>query len=405
MEMIRNLAGRAFRARRMMKARLASERGSVGVVVAFVIFVVMGMLTMTWNTAEISKTKMRLQNAADSAALAHAIWQARGMNAVQNINDEMYEALALAVKLRNVAKVVEPIAIGFDAMSNLPFVGVIFKGLAIVMHTIGVLTGGTGGWMAARICDKFLKYIAMIYVYGSSPIGVWNAQILASQNEADPLARLSSSTSTADSDGWIFGIYALGISWPVVDAYKLPLALSAKDEVKKSPWKEGKIDVFESSTSPWKQIYSFTGAGSAWEIKPYVSKRGNNEGLKVEKKTKDGKTTTTVDDQGVLPGPTMWIAFKLGQNIHTLPIDGFWNPGDKDRWSHDLPMFAVAAAQCITGDVIPHSKKSEEDKTNQRPAGFGVGATAKLVPVSNVFHGMGKAGKYLGGAIDAIIYH
>ena len=121
MEVTRNLVGRPPRARRMMMERLASEQGSVGVVVALVIFLVLGMLTMTWNTAQLSKAKMRLQNAADSAALAHAIWQARGMNAVQNINDEMYEALSLAVKLRNVAKVVEPIAIGFDAASAAPF--------------------------------------------------------------------------------------------------------------------------------------------------------------------------------------------------------------------------------------------------------------------------------------------
>ena len=122
----------------------------------------------------------------------------------------------------------------------------------------------------------------------------------------------------------------------------------------------------------------------------------------MEKKQKDGKDTTTVDEQGVLPGPTMWIAFKLGGNIHTLPLKGFWNPDNDGRWTHKLPMFAVAAAQCITGDVIPHSKKSEEDKTNQRPAGFGAGATAKLVPVSQVFYKMGKAG---GIAVDAIIYH
>ncbi len=386
-----------------MRERLASERGSVGVVVALVLFLVLGMLTMTWNTAQLSKTKMRLQNAADSAALAHAIWQARGMNAVQNINDEMYEALSLAAKLRNVAKVVEPIAIAFDVASNAPFVGMIFKGLAIAMHTIGVLTGGTGGWLAARICDKFLKYIGMIYAWGSSPIGYWNAQILAAQNEADPLARLSSSTSTAEYDGWIFGIYTIGLSWPILDAFKLPLAESGKDEVKKSPWKNGKISVFEGSTSPWKQIYSFTGAGDAWEIKPFVSKRGNKEGIKAEKKTKDGKETTEVDDQGVLPGPTMWIAFKLGGNIHTLPLKGFWNPDDEGRWTHKLPMFAVAAAQCITGDVIPHSKKRKDaDDVNQRPGGFGVGATAKLVPVSQVFYKMGKAGGY---AVDAIIYH
>ena len=102
----------------IMLSRLSSERGSVGVVVALVIFVVMGMLTMTWNTAQLSKAKMRLQNAADSAALAHAVWQARGMNVVQNINDEMYEALSLAAKLRSVARVIEPIAIAFDAAAN-----------------------------------------------------------------------------------------------------------------------------------------------------------------------------------------------------------------------------------------------------------------------------------------------
>ena len=152
----------------VLLGRLASERGSVGVVMALVIFVVMGMMTMTWNTAQLSKAKMRLQNAADSAALAHAVWQARGMNAVQNINDEMYEALSLSVKLRNFARIMEPIALGFDAASNIPFVGLIFKGLAIAMHTIAVLAGGTGGWLATRICKYFLKWIAMFYVYGSS---------------------------------------------------------------------------------------------------------------------------------------------------------------------------------------------------------------------------------------------
>ena len=388
---------------RKMRERLASERGSVGVVMALVIFVVMGMMTMTWNTAQLSKTKMRLQNAADSAALAHAIWQARGMNAVQNINDEMYEALSLAVKLRNVAKVVEPIALAFDVASNAPFVGIIFKGLAIAMHTIGVLAGGTGGWLAARVCDFFLKHIAMIYVYGSTLLGYCNAQKLASQNEADPLVAWSPKSQVTDPDGWHLGIYALGFSSPIKDTVLLPLEKSSKDEVGKSPWKGEKISVFENSTSPWKQIYKITCAGSAWEIKPYVSKRGNKEGIKVEKKKKDGKETTVVDDNGVLPGPSVWVAFKLGQNIQTLPIDGFFNPGDKNRWSHNkLPFVAISAAQCITGDVVPHSKKSEEDKTNQRPAGFGAGATAKLVPVSEYFYKMAKG---LGYVVDAIVYH
>ena len=398
------VARRAWRvAGRLFASRLASECGSVGVVMALVIFVMMGMLTMTWNTAQLSKTKMRLQNAADSAALAHAIWQARGMNAVQNINDEMYESLSLAVKLRSVAKVIEPIALGLDVAAKAPFVGIIFKGLAVAAHTVGILTGGTAGWLAARICNMFLKNLAKVYVYGSALFGVWNAQQLAAQNEADPLATLNTSSVPGKTDTWHFGIYALGLSWPFKDAFMLPLAESGAKEIGKKPWKDGELKVFDKSTNPWKAIYSFTGAGKAWEVKPYVAKRGDKEGIKVEKKKgKKGTTNEEVNENGVLPGPTMWIAFKLGGNIQTLPLDGFWNRGDKDRWTHKMPMFAVAAAQCITGDVIPHSKKIEEKRTNQRPSGFGTGATAKLVPVSDVFYKMGKAGGYI---VDALVYH
>ena len=381
---------------KLLAERLASERGSVGVVVALVIFLVMGMLTMTWNTAQLSKAKMRLQNAADSAALAHAVWQARGMNAVQNINDEMYEALSLAVKLRNIASVLEPIALGFDAASNAPFVGIIFKGLAIATHTISVIAGGTAGWMATWICNRFLKYIQIAYVWGSSWFGVWNAQQLAAQNEADPLAAFSTASSSAQyGDSWNLGLYAIPMSFHnIKDIFFLPLDRSEKADSKKAPWKAGEIKVFEHSISPWKQIYSFTGAGKAWEIVPYVSKRGSQEGLKMD----GGKVT----DDDVLPAPVMWIAFKFAGNIHTMPIDAFLNDGDKSRTTHKFPVFAVAAAQCVTGDVVPHSKKSEENKTNQRPAGFGTGATAKLVPVSEVAY---KGAKAFGYVVDAIIYH
>ena len=382
---------------RTCRERLASERGSVGVVVALVIFLAMGMLTMTWNTAQLSKAKMRLQNAADSAALAHAVWQARGMNAVQNINDEMYEALALAVKLRNIAIGVEIAAQAFDVASNAPFVGIIFKGLAIVFHTVGILSGGASGWMATKICDWFLKYIQLGYEWGSAWFGVWNAMQLAAQNGADPLAALNfGSSSTADYDSWNLGLYALPcLSAHPKDIVFLPLGESKKDEVGKSPWKEGdKTTVFNMSSAPWKSIYSFTGAGKAWELKPRVSRRGNQEGLKVE----DGK----VKDDDVLPSPTVWIAFKLDRHVHTLPIDAFYNKDDSKGWTHDVPLFASAAAQCITGDVVPHSKKTEEDKTNQRPSGFGAGATAKLVPVSLAGYKLNKA---VGVALDAISFH
>ena len=383
---------------RSMRGRLASERGSVGVIVAFVIFVVMGMLTMTWNTAELSKAKMRLQNAADSAALAHAVWQARGMNAVQNINDEMYEALSLASKLRAISAGFESAAIFLDNLACIPIVGPFCKAAAIVAHLIGVLSGAPAGWMASRICDKFLKYIQKAYVYGSALFGIWNAQQLAAQNEADPLAKLDGEKSTADTGGWHFGIYTLGFSYPVKDLFLLPLEESGTCGV--APWTGEKLDsIYALSTQPWKLIYDIAGTADGWNIKPFVSKRKEQEGLKTG--TKNGKTT--VIDDNVLPGPAVWIAFKLGQHIQTMPLEGFFNPDDSARGTHSLPMFAVAAAQCITGDVVSHSKKVEDGGANQRPAGFGTGATAKLVPVSSLFYKMGKGNG--GVAVDAIIYH
>lgn len=387
--------------------RLKSENGSVGVVVAIVLFLSLGLVTMTWNTAQLSKAKMRLQNAADSAALAHAIWQARGMNTVQNINDEMYESLAFAIKIRKAAKVSVQTAIAFDAMSAVPFIGPVMSALAKVAHVIGVLLGGPAGWMANRVCKLFLKNFAMVYAKGSAMLGMWNAQQLAAQNEADPLAKLDATDSTADSDSWHFGIYALGVSSPVKDAFVLPLAESGCDEVSGSPWKVGKESLFESSAlvNPWKTIYKVCGTAGEWEIKPYVSKRGDKEGLQTKKKKDEkGKETgkVEVEDDSVLPGPTLWVAVKFGSNIETMPFDAFYNDGDRDRWTHKMPMIAVSAAQCITGDVIPHSKKMEKGTVNQRPAGMGSGATAKLVPVSEVFYKMNKAAGYI---VDAVIYH
>ena len=138
-----------------------------------------------------------------------------------------------------------------------------------------------------------------------------------------------------------------------------------------------------------------------WIAESGTCSRREADRLIAERKvTIDGRVGVLGDK--VLPGPTMWIAFKLGRNIQTLPLDGFFNSGDSKRWTHKLPFFAVAAAQCITGDVIPHSKKTEEGETNQRPAGFGAGATAKLVPVSQVFYNWNKISCT---AVDAIIYH
>jgi hypothetical protein len=383
-----------------IRGRIASESGSVGVVVALVIFFAVGMLTMTWNTAQLSKAKMRLQNAADSAALAHAVCQARGMNAVQNINDEMYESLKLSASLREFARYMEITALVCEGFAKIPGpVGLIARAIALAAHTAGALFGGIGGWLAKIITRFFLKSVAWMYAKTSAFFGVWNAQQLAAQNEATPIVM----TDTGQWPGkmkewfedWKIGFYAGGIGVPhATDTLFLPLMESGKDEVKKAPWKVDKIDIFEETTSPWKSIYKFFGTGDAWEVKPYVSKRGDQEGLTL----KDGKVTS--DD--VLPSPAIWVAFKWHDHVLTLPLDSFFNEEFADRIVHKSPILAISAAQCVTGDVIPHSKKSDDKSTNQRPAGFGAGATAKLVPVATVMY---KKKKALGRVFDALVYH
>ncbi|MEG1480735.1 MAG: pilus assembly protein TadG-related protein, partial [Kiritimatiellia bacterium] len=103
---------------RRFRHTVCGERGSVGILMALVMFFVCGMLVVTWNTYTVSRDKMRLQNAVDAAALENAVWQARGMNCLQHLNDEAYEMLSMVNGLYSAAGVLEIIA---SAVQAIPF--------------------------------------------------------------------------------------------------------------------------------------------------------------------------------------------------------------------------------------------------------------------------------------------
>lgn len=373
----------------LYRRRLADESGHVGILMSLAIFVVVGMLMMTWNTANLSKEKMRLQNAADSAALGFCTWQARGMNAVQNINDEMYVALSMADKLLIVGVAFEIGALAAEAMESIPIVGVFFKALAQAFHIIAMLTGGMSGLLASRVCPWILQPLGYFYAFASSAFGWWAAEQLAAKNRADPLGNVSIGTGTS----WFgnLGIYAIGISFPVPDTVMLPVEQDS-DAGKKLPWKRSAdlSEVFQRTHyGIYKTIHKALGTGKKWEFKPWVSTK------------KDGKDKKKV---AVTPGPSVWIAHKLYTHIEVLPLD-VWQRDFSDKGVRQMPMFAISAAQCISGDVVANSKKPKKGTTNNRTAGFGCGATAKLVPVAKAFEGLGTAGKVIGKAIGVIIYH
>ena len=365
----------------ILRRRLGDESGHVGVLMAMALFVVVGMLMMTWNTAQLSKEKMRLQNAADSAALGYCVWQARGMNAVQNINDEMYVALSMADKLLTIATGFEIAALGCEALEYIPFAGIGFKIAAHAFHIISMLTGGMSGLLASRICPWILTPLGYFYVFGSTAFGWWGAQQLAYRNRADPLGNVSVSLGPFGR----LGLYALGVSFPVADTVVLPLG-RAETESEKAPWKRttDSSKLFQTTHySIYKNVHKVLGTGKPWALVPWVSKRGSQTGV------------------GVTPGPSVWIAHKYHGHIEVLPLDQ-WQKGFSGDWKRKMPMFAIAAAQCISGDVVAHSKKPSEGAVNQRRAGFGTGATAKLVPVATA---IGALSSTAGKAVGKIIYH
>ena len=369
--------------RTLLTRRLVDDGGHVGILMALALFVVVGMLMMTWNTAQLSKEKMRLQNAADSAALGFCTWQARGMNAVQNINDEMYVALSLADKLLSVATGFEAAALASEALENIPYVGVVFKITAQAFHIIALLTGGMSGLLASRICPWILRPFSYFYAYGSAALGWWSALQLAGRNLADPLGNVS--IDFASKWGGKLGLYAVGVSYPFRDTVALPIGFD-DESASKTPWKRTK-DLSGTFTkthySIYKTAHKICGTGKPWELKPWISKRGDKKGV------------------GVTPGPSVWIAHKYYDHIETLPLDA-WQAKFGSKGVRKMPMLAVAAAQCISGDIVPHSKKPSEGAANNRRAGFGTGATAKLIPVATAF---GALNSTVGKAVGMGIYH
>ena len=362
------------------RVRVADDCGHVGVLMALVIFVVVGSLTMTWNTVQLSKEKMRLQNAADSAALGFCVWQARGMNTVQNLNDEMYAALSIATKLLVVAIPAETAAQALEKLGYLPYVGIVFKIAAQAMHIVAAISGGVSGILANRICPYFLKPLSYFYAYGTMVFAYWGAQQLAAKNRADPLGNVSINTGVVGN----LGIYAIGVALPVVDTIRLPLEQTTKSD---SPWKNSKdtTKLFQQlSGGIYKTIHKLCGTGGTWEIKPWVSK------------------TDSTTKKKQLPGPSIWVAHKYYTHVEAMPLDAWTAKASKtiDKW----PMIAIAAAQCVTGDVMANSVTPAKAKNNQRPAGFGTGATAKLIPVTTAFSSVTTNGVAT-GILKRIIYH
>jgi len=367
---------------RRWMSRGSSDRGSVGVLMALFLMVAIGSLVMTWNTVQLSKEKMRLQTAADAAALSACVWQARGMNAVQNINDDMYILLSISIKLIKIATPIQALACGFWALRYAPFVGAIFEVVGGVMFGVALLLGGTSAWMA-DICRFILHPLGLFYGKVSALLGFWGAQQLAAKNGATRIVLEGASGNETWGD---WGIFAAGTTYPAKNLFILPLD---EKDTKDAPWyynspagklsdilkklieeddsddkDEAKKDIWTSKilVPSWiATVHKILKTGKSWSFKPFVSP------------TNGGVAT--------LPTPVLFMVRRESEYLETINMK-WWDKNFSSRPAGTTPMMAVAAAQCITGDVIAHSKSpSTAGSANNRPAGFGTGATARLIPI------------------------
>ena len=472
---------------RLLGARLRDERGSVGVLLSFVIFVVVGMLMMTWNTAQLSKEKMRLQNAADAAALEHAIWQARGLNAVQNLNDEAYFSVQTAFVLTTVAAALETAA---KSAELIPFVRHV---LPPVLRFGATIVGGAGSILghSALIVIKFAGYF---YHYGSAAFGYIGAMQLAKENGATAIFPALNAVKAKAFGDFRLGVYALGFSLArPLSTFVLPLKrIKIEGDLYHVPSTEMLF------AGKWYGVYSALKIGAEWDFQPLVSSGDDDEQQKPETPTPPSPETVALKGQmealtnqiarveaecakyrkeladleermkpsaklgienpedvaekrrleakikrcesdlndlsrkyvklaeklsrgtkpgpyrgsgGGLPGSTVWVAFRAKNAIETLNLET-WSPGTSSSAMYDAPIVAISAARCVSGDVIPHNRMPKAGEPNQRPVGFGTGATAKLVPVLEALAELGERGEKwkkvstaLQYAVGAVVYH
>ena len=345
-----------------IRRRLFGDRGAVGLLMALVLFFVCGMLTMTWNTYALSREKMRAQDAVDAAALEFATWQARGMNCLQNLNEEAYDTLSTSISGYVISAALVGIA---SSVSAIPIIGPI---LNVALMGASVIACAASTWMCEAVL-AFIKIAQKFYRYGTCVLGYLAAQEVAAYNGAMGLVTHfvkpgSKPVSLAMPGGTRLelDIFAFGLSLAPKDTIVLPVEEKTLAE---PPW-----DARSLLDTPFNTIRTIPIVGEIYWLpesmptfKPVVSKQSGGK--------------------AVLPAPTLWVALRDYPPHDAIPGFDTWffangssnvNAFAKPK-SSAFPVMAYAVGQCVTGDLTTHAP----DNHPTRPRGYGAGANAKLI--------------------------
>ena len=348
---------------RRFKRLETDERGVAFYYTVIIAFFILAVFTMIFDVSKVSEKKMQLQNAADSAALEMAVWQARGLNLVQNLNNEIYDT-------DNVLAILYGIAGGMSLVGEALVDTVILAEIGEAIEAAAAAIARIASNVHRFIVRYFLVNVRKVYANGTMLMGYVAANQVAKLNGAEPIIP---SIHFNHSGGKLIDIVlnfivkgmnkmsdkfvAVGIPTSPGTAVKLPLTTDIPEGMNNNL----PLKVKEPCGNA---AYDILIAG--------LMANPDCEGIEYW-----AETVYRSDPFDTLKLPPMiWIVYAKNDIGF---ISRYFLGGDSDEY-HNIPIIAYALGQVQGGNVTKRSSYNNDF----RPKYYGTGADAFLVPMSSV---------------------
>lgn len=246
-----NRCARWIRARLNLAGQLRTvrddDRGSIMLLSAMMVFLVTIFAVVAMDTNRAIYNRIVAQNAVDSAADSAALWQARGCNLLQHLNNLHYTVNVVAAVAESISTAACIASVGLLAAEVVPIIGQVAHavriGTCVVCDLLPVIDG------AQQAFYKIIMPIQQAIVDVTPFLAFANANACAKGSGADPLlgALLDSVQSILSKLGLsipgfegIAGAISGGLDWvPIYAAPINPSSLKLYVERKSSddlPW-------------------------------------------------------------------------------------------------------------------------------------------------------------------------
>lgn len=214
------------------------DEGAVLLYTVVISFFLLAVFSLIFDVARVSETKMRMQDAADSAALQFATIQARGMNTVQNINNDIYNTSEAAITLYGIGT-------GLAHGAQIAYASGVASWVGAILDGLGTTAIGSASYLRNSVVGLGLKPLRLVHVYGTTPMAYLAANEAARKNGADNVLRVSGNSASVSDNGSpiagmfnsvlsnlsLDGLYAVTIPTSFDTALMLPLEVKNSSSV------------------------------------------------------------------------------------------------------------------------------------------------------------------------------